>query len=144
MGTDIYYANLQGVWRLDAAGVITSISALSRVSSLTPAGTQLYYADYLGGLIGRIDLQTHAADTIVTGLAGPLAVRYDPVTGRLYFLEGGTTGGQFKDGAFKAIQSDGDEMRLEHAEWWVDTTSGKRQEVKEVSDGLAHSFRNRS
>jgi len=58
VGTDIYYASLQGVWRLDAAG-----------------------------------------------LAGPLAVRYDPGTGRLYFLEGGSAAGQFKDGAFKAVQS---------------------------------------
>jgi glucose/arabinose dehydrogenase len=80
------------------------------VRSLTSDGTSLYMSAYDGtdlsqspGQIIRKNLSSGVIDTLATGLRSPTAVRYDPQSGNLYFLEGGTPGAQYKNGTLKVI-----------------------------------------
>jgi glucose/arabinose dehydrogenase len=60
-------------------------------------------SEFLTGQIIRKNLSTGGIETIAVGLRNPSAVRYDPQSGNLYFLEGGTEGAQYKDGTLKVI-----------------------------------------
>jgi len=73
------------------------------VMSITFGSEYLYYADYFGGTLGRINLSTKLDETLASGLNGPHTVRYDAASKKLYFLESGTESGQFKDGTLKVI-----------------------------------------
>lgn len=53
--------------------------------------------------IKRKHLATGGIETIADLAAEVTAVRYEATTGTLFFLEGGTQGNEFKDGALKAI-----------------------------------------
>jgi hypothetical protein len=64
----------------------------------------LYYANFLDGIVGRINMQTKTDETLLSGLNHPNCVRFDQSSGRLYFLEGGTNAAQYKDGTLKYIQ----------------------------------------
>jgi hypothetical protein len=102
-GSDIYYADVSRIYRLDESGTATPLLEERAVFSLTLAEPYLYFAQYTEGYIGRLELQTLAVDTVAANLDGPRAVRYDEQSGVLYFLESGTTENEFKDGALKVI-----------------------------------------
>ena len=74
------------------------------VTSLTSDGTWLYFAEFAQNRIRRVHLTTGAIELVVEGLRHPLAVRYHAPSGRLYFLEGGTEAGQYRDGRLQYIQ----------------------------------------
>jgi hypothetical protein len=80
------------------------------VYSLTSDGTYLYYAEvlydgptFVDSWIRRKHLATGAVETIADLAAEVTAVRFDAETGTLFFLEGGTQGNEFRDGALKSI-----------------------------------------
>jgi hypothetical protein len=73
------------------------------LNSMSFGSGYLYYADFLGGTVGRIDIQTKTEETLLSGLNEPACVRYDQSSGRLYFLEAGTDFMQYKDGTLKYI-----------------------------------------
>jgi hypothetical protein len=104
IGSDIYYSKFgtNEVRRLTGGtdtSFVTGVTALS----LTSDGTFLYMSEFLTGQIIRKNLSTGGIETIAVGLRNPSAVRYDPQSGNLYFLEGGTEGAQYKDGTLKVI-----------------------------------------
>ena len=72
--------------------------------SMSFGGGYLYYADYFEGTLGRIDISTKINQTLKSGLNNPIGVRYDEVSNKLYFLEAGTQGGQYKDGTLKVLE----------------------------------------
>jgi hypothetical protein len=108
VGADIYFSNIidDRILRRDGSGNITTIiRGVNAVSSLTSAGSHLYYSDFSAGVIGRFDLQSSSpvVEIIAAELAHPLAVRYDAQTESLYFLDSGTSAGQYKDGTLGVI-----------------------------------------
>lgn len=104
IGSDVYYSEIgtREVRRL-MGGSDTSFVTGVTVGSLTSDGTFLFMSDFLTGQILRKNLTTGALETIATGLRNPTALRYDPQSGNLYFLEGGTPGAQYKNGRLGVI-----------------------------------------
>lgn len=104
---DIYYANEAGVNLLLGEGSALILEQ-ANIYGLTSDGESLYYANPLAGTIGRLhfndDTEQWEDDTLMGGLNHPLKVRYDAQTGRLYFVEGGTSENQFQDGTLRYIQ----------------------------------------
>lgn len=103
IGSDIYYSRFipQEIRRL-RDGVDTPVRTGVGVTSLTSDGTFLYCAEYFNDRITRMNLATGAVDTLAEG-PSPTAVRYDARSGKLYFLEGGTEGAHYKDGALRVV-----------------------------------------
>ena len=85
------------------SGPIETFVNKSKVLSVSLSSAYLYYADYLGGTVGRINIQTKADETVVSSLNRPICVRFDQASNRLYFLEAGTDAAQGKDGTLKFI-----------------------------------------
>jgi hypothetical protein len=85
------------------AGLINTLSPTGNYG-LSASASYLYYCNLLGNSIARVDLATGAqTQAMQSGLNGPRNVRYDPVSGNLYFLEIGTSAAQFKDGTLRVI-----------------------------------------
>jgi hypothetical protein len=101
-GAYTYFSNFTAINRFNSSGVIEKFLSKS-VMSMSFSSKYLYYANYFGNTVGRINIQTKADETLVSSLNGPTAVRYDAVQDKLYFLEAGTVAGQFKDGTLKVI-----------------------------------------
>jgi hypothetical protein len=103
-GEYTYFSDQTAIRRFnDTVGSIETFLSKS-VMSISLSSEYLYYADYFGNTVGRIDLQTKSDETLVSGLNGPINVRYDDVQDRLYFLEVGTVAGEYKDGTLKVIE----------------------------------------
>ena len=73
------------------------------VMSMSFSSLYLYYADYFGGTVGRINLNTMDDETLLFGLNCPKSIRFDPTTGNLYFVEFGSGANQYKDGTLQVI-----------------------------------------
>lgn len=73
------------------------------VESMSVSSTYLFYADLVGGKIGKINISSKADETIATNLHSPTAVRWDAAASKLYFLEAGTSGNGYKDGTLRVI-----------------------------------------
>jgi len=98
-----YFSDLFAVLRFnDTDGTIETFFSKS-VMSMSFSSNYLYYADYFGNKVGRINLLTKSDEPLVTGLHSPINVRYDEASGSLYFLEAGTNAAEYKDGTLKAI-----------------------------------------
>jgi len=103
-GEYTYFSDLTAIKRFnDTVGSIETFLSKS-VMSISLSSEYLYYADFFGNIVGRIGLQTKSDETLISGLNGPINVRYDEVQDRLYFLEVGTNSGLYKDGTLKVIE----------------------------------------
>jgi len=104
IGSTIYYSLITSgeVWGLSDVGNALLFTNSSAVTSLTSDGTFLYYGD-IGGTIRRRNLSTGADELVTTGPGAINAVRYDPSSGRLYYLRSGTADAQYKDGTLNYI-----------------------------------------
>jgi len=104
-GSYIYYAHyFEPIKRFSyPSGPIETFVNKPKVLSVSLSSEYLYYADYFGGTVGRINIQTKADETVVSSLNGPICVRFDQASNRLYFLEAGTDAVQFKDGTLKFV-----------------------------------------
>ena len=100
--SNIYFSDHYAIKYFGNDGIINTFYN-SSVMSISFSTQYLYYADYFNDKIGRINLQTNIDDTILTGLNGPIKVRFDVTTHSLYFLEVGTNLAQYKDGTLKVI-----------------------------------------
>jgi hypothetical protein len=103
-GDYVYFSTHASIKRFDVntPGTIETFMNQS-VMSMSFMGEYLYFADYFGGIVGRIHLDTRAVQQLAVGLHGPHAVRCDPSSYKVYFNEAGTDSGQFKDGTLKVI-----------------------------------------
>jgi len=104
VGSTIYHSLITSgeVWGLSDVGNELLLTNTSPVTSLTWDGTFLYYGD-LSGTIRRRNLSTGADELVTTGPGHINAVRYDPSSGRLYYLRSGTVANQYKDGTLNYI-----------------------------------------
>jgi hypothetical protein len=84
-------------------GQVEQEFATRGVESMSLSSTYLFYADRSAGRIGKIRISPKADEAIATGLHSPIAVRWDAVGQKLYFLEAGTSAQQYKDGTLKVI-----------------------------------------
>ena len=103
LDTNIYYSNLSAIVKIPGGGSAETFLAKS-VMSLSAASDRLFYADYFGGKIGMINLTTKADSTLLSGLHYPNRVRWVPSTRRLYFVECGTEGAQYKNGTLQVVK----------------------------------------
>lgn len=111
IGSDTYLSQFSdnGAWaiiRRTESGTITEVvSNVGAVSSLTSDGTHLYFTAPKDGLIGRFDplAPSPVIDTVASGLASPMTVRYVSSTHSLYFLTSGTAGAEYTDGTLGVI-----------------------------------------
>jgi hypothetical protein len=87
----------------DPIGTLETFKSGKCVLSMSFSPQYLYYADYFKGEVGRIDLNTKVDETLISGLNSPITVRYDGISGKLYFLEEGTLENQYKDGTLKVM-----------------------------------------
>jgi len=80
----------------------TTVSADKGVMDLARGGDgTVYYADFFGGTVGRLNTEDGTLSPVLSGLASPHAAA---VAGdRLYFLESGTEAAKFKDGRLGRI-----------------------------------------
>ena len=101
-GSTLYYSDDARIRRF-APGNIFELFASKGVRSMSFSSKYLFYADYAGGTIGRIALSGRSDGTLASGLNAPIAVRWDGASGKLYFLEAGTSAGEFKDGTLKVM-----------------------------------------
>jgi len=104
MGNYVYFSDQAAVKRFDISGGLTETFLNKPVMSIAFSSEYLYYADYFQGTIGRVGLTTRNDETILSGLNGPMCVRYDDSSGWLYFTESGTNANHYKDGALKVLQ----------------------------------------
>jgi hypothetical protein len=102
-GSYTYFSNFAAVARFQGTSGQIETYLNKPVMSMSFAPGYLYYANYFGGTIGRIHLSDMYNETILTGLNGPIAIRYDAANDRIYFLEAGTNGAKFKDGTLKVL-----------------------------------------
>lgn len=104
VGSAIYYGDIatHAVHRVDDGIDEVWFTHSSGILSLTSDGTYLYYSD-LAGTIRRRNLATDADEQVTSGEGHVNAVRYEPVSGRLYYLRSGTQDAQFKDGTLSYI-----------------------------------------
>ena len=101
-GNVLYYSEDGGGIKRFVGGT-PELFADKDVASLSVSSTYLFYADLAGGKIGKINISTKADETIATGLHSPIAVRWVEAESKLYFLEAGTSGQQYKDGRLRVI-----------------------------------------
>lgn len=101
-GSTLYYSDHARIRRF-APGNIFELFASKGVRSMSFSTKYLFYADLAGGKVGRISVSGRTDGTLASGLKSPIAVRWDGAAGKLYFLEAGTIGGQYKDGTLKVI-----------------------------------------
>ena len=104
-GDDTFFSDLTGIKRLSPTGSVTPVLQHAGIISLAVAGQFLYFADFLAGEIGRVNLNNGAVDPVLEGLSQPLAIRYDAGSNRLYLLDGGTLANEFKDGVLAVISN---------------------------------------
>jgi len=104
MGEYVYFSDQGAIKRFHVGSEATETVVNKPVMSITFSSEYLYYADYFQGTIGRIKLTTGNDETIVSGLNNPSCVRYDDSSGRLYFVESGTSANMCKDGTLKMLQ----------------------------------------
>lgn len=101
-GDDIYYSGAGGTYRIAPGGETESF--VSRAfASISCSFVSLFYADPGSGTVGAVSLSRKTDRRLVSGLKTPIAVRWLANTKRLYILEAGTDGRQFKDGALKVV-----------------------------------------
>jgi len=101
----IYFSNFSAINRFDINDGSIEIFMKKFVISISFSKKYLYYASIIAhsGVIGRIDLTTKSDEILLSDLNLPIAVRYDGITGNLYFLEAGTKEGKYKDGRLSVI-----------------------------------------
>jgi outer membrane protein assembly factor BamB len=102
-GTYTYFSDQHAIRRFNGTSGATETFMNKPVMSISFSSKYLFYADYFAGTVGRIDLNTKSDETLVSSLNGPINARYDESSNKLYFLEVGTQGGEFKDGTLKVI-----------------------------------------
>jgi hypothetical protein len=103
IGSAIYYSTVTGeVHRIDDGVNDLWFTHGSNILSLTSDGTYLYYGD-LAGTIRRRNLATDADEQVTSGPGEITAVRYDPLSGRLFYLRSGTADAEFKNGTLNYI-----------------------------------------
>jgi len=102
LGKQIYYSSLSKINCIDSNGTVTTFANKSAMS-ISLSSTYLYYADYFGGKIGRINLLTKVDEVILTNLISPKCLRYDVQSNKLYFIEFGSNASQYKNGTLKVI-----------------------------------------
>lgn len=101
-GNDTYYSNISAIQKI--SGMVVSEWYAKSAISISASSKYLFYANYSAGEIGMIDFATKTDSVLVSGVHAPLAVRWVAATNRLYFTEGGTTAGQYKDGTLQVIK----------------------------------------
>ena len=102
LGSDIYFADYTAIRKI--SGDVTEAWFTKFVSSLSASTKYLFYSDQYAGEIGMIDLATKHDSVLVSGLHYPFKVRWIAETNRLYFVELGTTDGEYKDGTLQVIR----------------------------------------
>jgi hypothetical protein len=122
-GNDIYFGrsldfgdgDLRRFNISNPVGTLSTLSANRNANSISVGMGYLYYADTWGGpwggggppasngVVGRIDLTSETDEILISNLNSPIAVRYHTGSNKLYFLEGGTSAQEFKDGTLKAL-----------------------------------------
>jgi hypothetical protein len=104
IGSTIYFSLISSgeVWTFSDLGFSLLLTNSSPVTSLTSDGTFLYYGD-LGGTIRRRNLDTGADEFVTSGPGQINAVRYDPLSGRLYYLRSGTADAEYKNGTLNYV-----------------------------------------
>lgn len=104
VGDVTYFSDLAGIKRLDVSGTVTPVLTRSGVRSLAVAGEFLYFADFQAGEIARLRLATGEVETVLDELTNPQAVRYEAGSNSLYFLDGGSSANEFKDGVLAVVR----------------------------------------
>lgn len=111
VGTTTYYAHATvGINRfVGTDGPIERACGRSNATNVTSSATQLFYAGSEPGVvslstIGSVDQQTMLQTRMpLAGLPSVSALRFDPTSGRLYYLEEGSGDAEFKNGRLRAI-----------------------------------------
>ena len=109
INSDIFFTQSDAtyeIWRRDNAGNLNKIiEGLGLLTSLSAGGSYLYFSDWSGQRIGRIDPQSPSptVEVIVLGVVEPTALRYDAATSSLYFLSGGTAAREFRNGTLSVV-----------------------------------------
>ena len=101
----IYYGSVDDgeVHRIDDGINEVWFTHTSSVLSLASDGVYLYYGDIAGSLRRR-HLATGADEQLVSAPGQQMqGVRYEPLSGRLYYLLSGTQAAQYKDGTLNYI-----------------------------------------
>ncbi|MEO5569453.1 MAG: T9SS type A sorting domain-containing protein [Bacteroidia bacterium] len=99
-----YFSDLYSTFYFGSNGIINTFMN-KFIISISFSPNYLFYADYIAGTIGKINMQTMVDQTILTGLHEVLNVRYDAGSNDLYFVEGGTVTAQFTDGTLKVLHN---------------------------------------
>lgn len=97
-GGDIYFSDHDTIKFFSSPGGTIHTFLGKSVMSMSFSTQYLYYADYFGGTVGRIKIQTKVVETLISNLTRPIQIRYEKVSKKLYFLEAGTSEAEFKDG----------------------------------------------
>ena len=100
----VYFSDLNAIKRFPEQGGQVETFLNKDVMSITFGGGFLYYADYFDNTVGRVALTTKQDEILISGLNKPTAIRYHQQTGKLYFLEVGTSAGSYKDGRLQVIE----------------------------------------
>ncbi|MEQ9263128.1 MAG: T9SS type A sorting domain-containing protein [Owenweeksia sp.] len=98
----VYYATNQGIYFFGPDGIEDILSGQPSVAIDYYKG-YIYYANIQTGTIGRVSIASGSNTILVSGLNQPVNLRIDTANGSLYFLESGTSAGQFFDGTLKVL-----------------------------------------
>ncbi len=101
-GSDIYYSTQLGTYRIAGDGS-TELFLDRSFASISCTMSALFYADPAAGTVGSIGLLAGGDRVIASKLRAPAAVRWQADERRLFFLESGSRGNEFKDGVLKVV-----------------------------------------
>jgi len=102
VGSAIYYGVADEIHRIDDGIDERILTHGSAIMSLTSDGTYLYFGD-LGGTIRRFSLNGDVNEELTSGPGEITNVRYEPISGRLYYLRSGTAAAEYTDGTLSYI-----------------------------------------
>ncbi|HBF20748.1 MAG: hypothetical protein CMI36_00340 [Owenweeksia sp.] len=102
LDSTVYYATNQGIYFFGPDGIESILSGQPSVAIDYYKG-YIYYANIQTGTIGRVHIASGSNTILVSGLNDPVNLRIDTVNEALYFLESGTSSGQYFDGTLKVV-----------------------------------------
>lgn len=94
---EIYYSDLQKINIYNDASGSLLFSEKTGILGMAVSEKYLYYASYLDGYVGRIDLNTKTDLTLYNDLDRPATMAFDKQNNALYVLTNGTQENEFKD-----------------------------------------------
>lgn len=99
----MYFSRYADISYFGSDAVVHSLTSNHGAIAIDYYQDYLYYLDFLGSSLGRVHIPTGTSATLVSGLHEPINLRIDRSTGKIYFLEGGTSNGFFKDRTLKVM-----------------------------------------